>query len=241
MTVAHLGDYAYGQATRITARTFVGHSGVVQTDREVNLAGSIRNKGLLTLSGYFGGQYASDAPLTLSAQISFEQRYGGIEGDSASSAELYALLSSLAGRPLKQGLAVTGSVNQKGEIQPIGGVNEKIEGFYALCKARGLTGEQGVMIPASNAVNLMLREEIVQAAAEGKFHVWAVKTVDEGIEILTGVPAGVRAGTGRYPKGTIHYDVLRALKTIADEAERKAHRKKGKEKPAPRKPAKREK
>ncbi|MER3513553.1 MAG: ATP-dependent protease, partial [Chloroflexota bacterium] len=157
-----------------------------------------------------------DQPLTLSAQITFEQSYGGIEGDSASSAELYALISSLSGIPLRQDIAVTGSVNQRGEVQPIGAVMEKIEGFYAVCKARGLTGSQGVIIPAANVRHLMLREEVVQAVAEGKFHVWPVRTIDEGLELLTGVPAGERGPDGSYPEGTIHHAVQKRLREWAE-------------------------
>jgi predicted ATP-dependent protease len=161
----------------------------VQIDREVELAGPIHNKGVMTLVGYLGGRYAQDQPLSLSAQITFEQNYGGIEGDSASSTELFALLSSLSGMPIKQTVAVTGSVNQRGEIQAIGGVSEKAEGWFAICKQRGLNGDQGVMIPAANVKDLMINAEVRQAVAEGKFHLWAIATVDEGLEILTGKAA----------------------------------------------------
>jgi lon-related putative ATP-dependent protease len=189
LAVSRIGEHAFGHPSRVTARTFVGKRGVVQIDREVELAGPIHNKGLLTLNGYLGGQYAGDQPLSLSALITFEQNYGGIEGDSASSTELYSLLSSLSGMPIKQSVAVTGSVNQRGEIQAIGGVTQKVEGWYAVCLERGLTGEQGVMIPASNVSDLMLRVSVTEAVAAGKFHIWAVETVDEGIEVLTGRPA----------------------------------------------------
>lgn len=189
LAVSRIGEHAFGHPSRVTARTFVGRRGVVQIDREVEMAGPIHNKGLLTLNGYLGGQYANDQPLSLSALITFEQNYGGIEGDSASSTELYSLLSSLSGMPFKQSVAVTGSVNQRGEIQAIGGVTQKVEGWYAVCLERGLTGEQGVMIPASNVSDLMLRVSVVEAVAAGKFHIWAVSTVDEGIEVLTGQPA----------------------------------------------------
>jgi lon-related putative ATP-dependent protease len=189
LAVSQIGDHAFGHPSRVTTRTYVGRKGVVQIDREVELAGAIHNKGVLTLVGYLGGQYASDQPLSLSAQITFEQNYGGIEGDSASSTELYALLSSLSETPIKQSIAVTGSVNQLGMIQAIGGVTQKVEGWFNVCKERGLTGEQGVLIPASNIRDLMLRVAVVEAVEAGKFHIWAVETVDEGIEILTGIPA----------------------------------------------------
>ncbi len=189
LSVAAVGRYAFGLPTRVTARTFAGKEGVVQIDREVELAGPIHNKGLMTLVGYLGGQYAEENPLSLSAQITFEQTYGGVEGDSASSTELFALLSSLSGIPIKQGIAATGSVNQRGEIQAIGAVMEKVEGWFEVCKARGLDGDVGAIIPASNIDNLMIRESVRQAVAEGKFHLWAISTVDEGLEILTGVPA----------------------------------------------------
>jgi lon-related putative ATP-dependent protease len=189
LSVAAVGRYAFGHPTRVTARTFAGKEGVVQIDREVELAGPIHNKGLMTLVGYLGGQYAEENPLSLSAQITFEQTYGGIEGDSASSTELFALLSSLSGIPVQQGIAVTGSVNQRGEIQAIGGVMEKVEGWFEVCKARGLNGDHGAIIPASNIDDLMIRESVGQAVSEGKFHLWAISTVDEGLEILTGRPA----------------------------------------------------
>jgi lon-related putative ATP-dependent protease len=189
LTVSQIGDHAFGHPSRVTARTYAGREGVVQIDREVDLAGSIHNKGLMTLIGYLGGQYAADFPLSLSAQVTFEQSYGGIDGDSASSTELYALLSSLSGVPIKQAIAVTGSVNQRGEIQAIGGVTQKVEGWFAVCQEAGLTGEQGVLIPAANIQDLMLRVAVVEAVKAGNFHIWAVETVDQGIEILTGQPA----------------------------------------------------
>jgi lon-related putative ATP-dependent protease len=185
LAVQQIGDHAFGHPSRVTARTYVGEEGVIQIDREADLAGSIHDKGLYTLIGYLGGQYADDLPLSLSAQITFEQNYGEIDGDSASSTELYALLSSLADFPISQGIAVTGSVNQWGEIQAIGGVTEKVEGWFAVCKEKGLTGDQGVMIPASNVPDLMLRVAVVDAVRQGKFHIWAVNNVDEGLEILT--------------------------------------------------------
>ncbi len=167
-------------------------AGVIDIEREAKLSGRIYNKGVLILSGYLGGAYAQDKPLSLSASLAFEQSYGEVEGDSASAAELIALLSGIAEVPVKQNLAITGSINQKGEIQPIGGVNEKIEGFFAVCRNRGLTGDQGVIIPQINVKNLMLKKEVVDAVKEGKFHVYAVKTVNEALEIMTGMPAGER-------------------------------------------------
>jgi lon-related putative ATP-dependent protease len=186
LAVSQVGEHAFGHPNRVTARTFVGKEGVTQIDREVELAGPLHNKGLMTLIGYLGGKYAGDQPLSLSALITFEQNYGGIEGDSASSTELYALLSSLSGIPINQSIAVTGSVNQRGEIQAIGGVTEKVEGWYKVCQERGLTGEQGVLIPASNVDDLMLRVSVVEAVKAENFHIWAIDTVDEGIEVLSG-------------------------------------------------------
>jgi predicted ATP-dependent protease len=180
------------------------------------MGGPIHTKGVLILSGYLNEKYAQDKPLSLSARLVFEQSYQGVEGDSASSTELYCILSALAGTPIKQSLAVTGSVNQKGEVQAIGGVNEKIEGFFEVCKAKGLTGKQGVIIPESNVQNLMLKEETVEAVKQGKFHVYSVKTIDEGIEILTGVKAGGRGEDGTFEKGTLNYRVDRRLREMAE-------------------------
>jgi len=216
LSVLSLGDYAFGKPSRITVRTYTGRAGVVSLDREAKMSGRIYDKGLLTLTGYLGGKYAIEAPLSLSASISFEQLYDEIEGDSASSTELYALLSSLSGLPIKQGIAVTGSVDQQGNIQPIGGANEKIEGFFLTCKHKGLTGEQGVLVPQQNAVNLMLRSDVRQAVAQGQFHVWPVSTIDEGIEILTGTPAGVQQEDGTYPEGSVHGRVIDRLEEIAE-------------------------
>ncbi|RLE31193.1 ATP-dependent protease [Candidatus Acetothermia bacterium] len=203
LAVIDLGDFAFGKPSRITANVFTGKDGVVDIEREAELSGKIHTKGVMILKGYLGAKFAAQGPLSLSASIAFEQSYSTVDGDSASAAELYALLSSLAGVPLKQGIAVTGSVDQKGRIQPIGGVNEKIEGHYLVCKALGLTGEQGVIIPAGNVDDLMLPEEVVQAIQAGQFHVWAVDTVEEGIEILTGMPAGTPDEEGNYPEGTL--------------------------------------
>ena len=195
--VSKIGEHTFGQPARITARTFVGKQGVVQIDREVSMAGPIHNKGVLTLTGYLGGMYAGDVPLSLNAQITFEQNYAGIDGDSASSTELYALISSLAGVAIKQTLAVTGSVNQMGVVQAIGGVTQKVEGWFELCRERGLTGEQGVLIPASNVDDLMLRVHVLETVEQGLFHIWAVGTIDEGIEVLTGLSAGEVHGKAR--------------------------------------------
>ncbi len=197
LTVQQVGEHAFGHPSRVTARTFVGEEGVVQIDREADLAGSFHDKGLYTLIGYLGGQYASDLPLSLSAQITFEQNYSEIDGDSASSTELYALISSLADIPIAQGIAVTGSVNQWGEIQAIGGVTEKVEGWFAVCKEQGLTGEQGVLIPSANVSDLMLRVAVVDAVAQDQFHIWAVSNVDEGLQVLTGRDAAEIHGAAK--------------------------------------------
>ena len=216
LSVISLGDHTFGRPSRITARTWLGQAGMVNVEREVKLSGPIHDKGVLILTGYLGGMFARNHPLSLSASICFEQNYEGVEGDSASSTELYALLSALSGIPLKQEIAVTGSVNQRGKIQPIGGVNHKIEGFYAVCKAKGLTGEQGVLIPKSNERHLMLKEEVVEAIAAGRFHVWSIETIEQGIEILTGFPAGAFDKNGRFRKGTVFYAVDQALKKMHD-------------------------
>ena len=222
LSVIQLADYTFGRPSRVTARVFMGRGGMVNIEREVKLSGPIHDKGVLILTGYLGGKYAHDKPLSFSASICFEQSYEGVEGDSASSTELYALLSALSGVPLKQGIAVTGSVNQLGKIQPIGGVNQKIEGFYAVCKAKGFTGEQGVMIPKSNERNLMLKDEVIEAVKEGKFHVWSVQTIDEGIEILTGVSAGEQQPDGSYPEGTINFRVDKRLRDMVESMKRYA-------------------
>ncbi len=216
LSVYSLGDLSFGRPSRITAKTFLGRGGVINIERESQLSGPTHNKGVMILSGYLGWKYAQDTPLSLSASICFEQSYEGVDGDSASSAELYSILSSISELPLKQNLAVTGSVNQRGEIQPIGGVNQKIEGFFRVCRAKGLTGDQGVLIPYQNIRNLMLREEVVDAVREGKFHVYSAKTIDEGIEILTGIPAGERQSNGAYPEGTVNYAVSHQLGKMAE-------------------------
>ena len=220
LAVYSLGDYAFGKPSRITAKTFMGERGVINIERETRMSGRIHDKGVLTLSGYLGGQYAQDKPLALSASLAFEQLYGGIDGDSASSAELFALLSSLAGLPINQGIAVTGSVNQRGEIQPVGGLNYKIEGFFRVCKDRGLNNQQGVIIPKQNIRNLMLEDEVVEAIKEGQFHVWAISTVDQGIELLTGIPAGLKDKNGRFSRGGVHYRVDKQLKEWVQKSRR---------------------
>jgi lon-related putative ATP-dependent protease len=216
LSVLPLGDYAFGKPSRITARTHVGKAGVVNIDRETELGGRIHNKGVMILTGYLGGKYAQNMPMAFSASLTFEQQYDEVDGDSASSAELYTLLSSLSGFPLRQNLAVTGSVNQRGQIQAIGGVNEKIEGFFKVCKMEGLTGEQGVMIPQSNVEHLMLRDEVIEAVKEGKFHIYPVSTIDEGIELLTGVQAGEQDEAGEYPEDTVNFAVQSRLKELAE-------------------------
>ncbi len=216
LAIYNLGDVMFGKPSRITCKTFLGRSGVINIEREAQLSGRIHDKGVLILSGYLGWKYAQEHPLSLSASLCFEQSYEGVEGDSASSTELYALLSSLSDVPIKQNIAVTGSVNQKGEIQPIGGVNQKIEGFFQICRTKGMNGDQGVVIPKANLRNLMLRPEVVEAVKEGKFHIYAVSTVDEGIEVLTGIPAGKQRKDGKYPAGTINRKVADTLKEMAD-------------------------
>ena len=216
LSVLSMGQFAFGRPSRITARVRLGRGEVVDIEREVALGGPIHSKGVLILSAYLGARYAADRPLSLSASLVFEQSYSGVEGDSASSAELYALLSALADLPVKQGLAVTGSVNQRGQVQPIGGVNEKIEGFFDTCRAQGLTGEQGVLIPASNVKHLMLRHDVVAAVAAGQFQVYAVETIDQGIEILTGVLAAERDASGEFPVGSVNQRVEARLLTLAD-------------------------
>jgi ATP-dependent Lon protease len=215
LSVYNLGDYAFGKPSRITAKVAMGKAGIINIEREAELSGPTHNKGVFILAGYLRGKYAQDKPLAMSASICFEQSYGGVDGDSASSTEIYALLSSLSGIPLRQDIAVTGSVNQKGEIQPIGGVNEKIEGFFDVCKAKELTGKQGVMVPHQNVDDLMLRKDIVKAIEEGTFHIYPVKTIDQGIEILTGVKAGERDEKGNFKEGTVNLSVDKRLKELA--------------------------
>jgi lon-related putative ATP-dependent protease len=216
LSVIELGDFEFGIPSRVTASVGLGREGVIDIEREAKMGGPIHTKGVLILSGYLNEKYAQDRPLSLSARLVFEQNYEGVEGDSASSTELYSILSALSGLPVKQNLAVTGSVNQKGEVQAIGGVNEKIEGFFEVCKAKGFTGKQGVMIPESNVQNLMLKEEIVEAVKAGKFHIYPVKAIDEGIEILTGIKAGERLKDGTFENGTVNYRVDKRLREMAE-------------------------
>lgn len=207
----NMGDFTFGQPHKITARTFMGRSEIMNIERESLLSGRIHSKGLLILSGYLQGEFAKNKPLPLSVSITFEQNYSMVDGDSASSTELYALLSSLANIPIKQGIAVTGSVNQWGEIQPIGGVNEKIEGFYYICKAQGFTGEQGVIIPVQNTKNLMLHDDLLQSVEKEEFHIWAIDNIKAGIEILTDVPAGERNAQGQFQPGSLYEQVEKRL------------------------------
>ncbi len=216
LSVYDMGFYSFGRPSRITAQVSLGRAGIINIEREAALSGKIHDKGVYILSGYLRGKYAHDKPLSISASICFEQSYAGVEGDSASSTELYALLSALSELPLRQDIAVTGSVNQKGEIQPVGGVNQKVEGFFEVCRAKGLTGNQGVIIPHQNVGDLMLRKEVIRAVEEGKFHIYAVRTIDEGIEILTGVPAGERQPDGSYRPETVNYLVEQRLREMAE-------------------------
>ncbi|WP_303969188.1 ATP-binding protein [Sporosarcina ureae] len=216
LAVYNLGQYQFGKPTRITATTFMGKKGFVNIERESQLSGNTHNKGVYILGGYLGQKFAQKYPLVLTAHIAFEQSYGGVDGDSASSTELYAILSSLAEIPIDQGLAVTGSVNQNGEIQPIGGVNEKVEGFYNVCKNRGLTGKQGVLIPHQNVKNLMLNDEIIESVREGQFHIYKVRTIEEGIEILTGIAAGQPNELGEYDEDTVYGKVAEKLQMFME-------------------------
>jgi ATP-dependent Lon protease len=243
LAVYSMGDYMFGKPSRITATTSMGREGIINIEREADMSGNTHNKGILILSGYLRRKYAQDKPLTMSASIAFEQSYSGVDGDSASSTEIYALLSSLSSVPIKQSIAVTGSVNQKGEVQAIGGVNHKIEGFYDCCRHLGMTGQQGVMIPESNVKDLMLRKDVVEAVKKGEFRIYAAKTIDEGIGILTGEKAGELKPDGTYPKGTINFLVNESLKKLAEglkkfgeedkEEKKKEKGKEKKEKPKP--------
>jgi lon-related putative ATP-dependent protease len=217
LAVYQMGDFSFGKPSRITAKTFMGRGGIVNIERESKLSGSTHDKGVLILGGYLGGKYAQESPLSVSSTVCFEQSYDGVDGDSASSTELYAILSSLSGIPIKQGIAVTGSVNQNGDVQAIGGVNQKIEGHYDVCRLKGLTGAQGVMIPRANVRNLMLRPDVVEAVQAGKFRVYAVATIDEGIEVLTGVPAGVCDRDGKYSEGSVNDRVEQKLRQFTEQ------------------------
>ena len=215
LSVVGIGTHHFGRPSRITARVRMGTGKLIDIEREVELGGPLHSKGVLILGSYLASHYALDVPVSLQASLVFEQSYGGVDGDSASSAELYALLSALSGVPVRQGLAVTGSVNQNGEVQAIGGVNEKIEGFFDICHTRGLTGDQGVLIPASNVDHLMLRRDVVEAAEAGKFRVIPIKTVDQGIEVLTGTAAGKRRKDGDFPASSINGLVEAKLRSFA--------------------------
>ena len=218
LSVNQMGDFYFGRPSRITAETYMGKEGIINIEREAKLSGKTHDKGVLILSGYLGRTFAQKNALNLSASITFEQSYGGIDGDSASSTELYAILSSLAEIPIRQGIAVTGSVNQKGRIQAIGGVIQKIEGFFDVCKARGLTGNQGVMIPRSNVKNLMLKKEVIEAVEKKQFHIYQVSSVEEGIEVLTGIPAGASDENGEFPEGSVYHLVQKKLRTYTEQA-----------------------
>ena len=217
LAVYQLGDFSFGKPSRITAKTFMGRGGIVNIERESKMSGKSHDKGVLILGGFLGGKYAQQMPLSLSSSVCFEQSYDGVDGDSASSTELYAILSSLSDIPIKQGIAVTGSVNQNGEVQAIGGVNYKIEGHYDVCRLKGFSAGQGVMIPRANVHNLMLRGDVVAAVRTGQFHIYAVSTIDEGIEVLTGIPAGARNSDGTYPEGSVNDQVQKKLKLFTEQ------------------------
>ena len=216
LSVINAGDYSFGRPSRVTASTGMGKAGIIDIERETKFGGPIHTKGILILSGYLTEKYAVDHPLNLSVRIVFEQSHGGIEGDSVSCAELYALLSAISSIPIDQNLAVTGSVNQKCEVQAIGGVNEKIEGFFEICKQKGLNGKQGVLIPHSNIKNLMLKEEVIRAAFNNKFTIYGIKTIDEGIEILTGIKPGKRSRSGKFPEGSPNYAVDNKIRRFTE-------------------------
>jgi predicted ATP-dependent protease len=224
LSVSSIGDHMFGRPSRITATHRLGDGEVVDIEREVDMGGPIHSKGVLIVAGYLGAKYASDRPLSLTARLVFEQSYSGVEGDSASSTELYALLSSLSGVPIQQRFAVTGSVNQRGQIQAIGGVNEKVEGYFAVCQALGLKGDEGVLIPKANVRNLMLSERVRDAVAKGRFHIYPVSTIDQGISILTGIPAGALGPKGAYPAGSVNRKVVERLALLTEKA-REATRK----------------
>jgi ATP-dependent Lon protease len=215
LSVLEIGGYSFGKPVRITATAALGKTGVINIERESNLSGRFHDKGVHIISGYLRSRFAQDKPLSLSASICFEQSYSGVDGDSASSTEVYALVSALAELPLRQDIAVTGSMNQQGDVQAIGGINEKIEGFFDVCKIAGLSGSQGVLMPASNVEDLMLREDILDAVAAGKFHIWPVAKIEEGIEILTGMTAGQRNSDGSFPGGTVFAAVDERLSKMA--------------------------
>ncbi len=221
LSVLDLGDYRFGMPSRITAKTYAGKAGIMNIEREAKLSGKIHEKAIFILTAYLGGKYATKHPLTLSASLTFEQQYGYIEGDSATCAEVYALLSSISGVPMKQSIAITGSMNQHGDVQPIGGVNEKIEGFYEVCKLNGLTGEQGVIIPSRNLLHLMLKKEVIDDVVNGKFNIYAIDNIEDGIEILTGMPPGELQPDGTYPEGTFNYMVTKKLEELSEAVKEK--------------------
>ena len=225
LAVVSIGNYRFGKPSKITVNTYKGSRGLVNIEREVKQSGSSFDKGILIIQGYLGQKFSQDFPISYSASICFEQNYNGVDGDSASSTEIYAVLSSLADIPIKQNIAVTGSVNQKGEIQPIGGVNEKITGFYDICKLKGFKGNEGVIIPKQNIINLHLNDEIIEAVRNGKFSIWAVSNIDEGIEILTGIPAGKKNKSGKFSKGSINYLVYEKLKKYHESGKNKKDKK----------------
>jgi lon-related putative ATP-dependent protease len=226
LAVYSYGDMIFGKPSRITATTFQGKAGIINVEREARLSGNIYNKAVLIISGYLGAHYAQEKPLSLSVSLCFEQSYSSIDGDSASAAELLAILSSIADIPIKQGIAVTGSVNQSGEIQPIGGVNFKVEGFFRLCKDRGFNGKQGVIIPVQNVKNLMLSTEVIEAVKEKKFHIYPVATIDEGIEVLTGVRAGKKGKNGKFPADSVHGKAMAKLLKFSEKSEEEKSKKK---------------
>jgi len=216
LSVLDLGDYSFGMPSRITAKSYAGRAGIVNIERETKMSGKIHEKAILILTAYLGAKYAIKHSLSLTASLTFEQLYGGIEGDSATCAEVYALLSSISGVPIKQSYAITGSMNQHGEVQPIGGVNEKIEGFFEVCKLNGLSGEHGVIIPKRNLINLMLKKEVTLAVENGKFNIYSIDNVEDGIEILTGMQPGELQPDGTYPEGTFNFLVAKRLKGLSE-------------------------
>jgi len=217
LSVYDMGDYSFGKPSRITVETGLGRAGLINIEREADLSGKTHNKGVLIIEGYLRRKYAQDKPLAMTSSICFEQSYSGVDGDSASSTEIYAILSSLADLPLRQDLAVTGSVNQKGEIQPIGGVNDKIEGFFDICRIKGLTGRQGVIIPRLNKKDLMLKQCVIDAIKKKKFHIYAIGTIEEGIELLSGVRAGKRLRNGKFETDSVNYRVDHKLNQFAEQ------------------------
>lgn len=218
LSILQTGDYMFGKPGRITANVSIGKEGIITIDRESHMSGNIHTKGVMILSNYLREHFAQDRPLALSASLCFEQTYGMVDGDSASSTELYVLLSALAQVPIFQGFAVTGSVSQKGEIQPVGGVTRKIEGFFDICQHKGLTGRQGIVMPKKNVADLMLKKEVVQAVKEGMFHIYAITTIEEGIKLLMGMPAGKRRKDGTYSKGTVFRLVEDRLRAFAEKS-----------------------